>query len=117
MNTGLAWHVHHDKLVEWCTDYDGRVQYIHDAKPISEQKTRLELFKFVNTPPADVVAAWGELYKAWESRFVNPTAHSEAWGNYLNTFTSAMPALIELHEVECQNCPWDGNTIFPKEPR
>ena len=117
MNTGLTWHLHHDKLVEWCADYKGRSDYIRECKPPSEINTRLKLFKFVKTPPANVVAAWGELYKAWEDRSINPTAHSEAWGNYLETLKKAMPALVKLHKVECPNCPWNGTTIFPKEPR
>jgi len=25
-----------------------------------------------------------------------------------------MPELLALHAQECKDCPWDGETIFPK---
>src|SRR3990167_11005368 len=42
---GFYWHVHHDKLIEWCYDYQGRVDYINKSKPKHEIETRLRLFK------------------------------------------------------------------------
>ena len=45
--SGLASHVHHDKLFEWCTNYDERVEYIKENKPIEEQEVRLRLFRII----------------------------------------------------------------------
>lgn len=44
---GFAFHVHHDSLVEWCTDYDKRVEYIRGYKPQHERALRLKLFKLI----------------------------------------------------------------------
>ena len=46
-NSGLAFHVHHDQLVEWCFDYDERVKYITSDKPASERELRLRLFRLI----------------------------------------------------------------------
>ncbi len=55
--TGLAWHLHHDVLIEWCYDYEQRVAAITTDKPLSEQPTRLRLFQMVKAPPAKYIAA------------------------------------------------------------
>jgi len=75
--TGFAFHVHHDVLVEWCTDYDERVQYIKENKPASEQALRLRLFKFV---PVDRLPP--EPAKAWEAYNKAREACDKAWEAY-----------------------------------
>ncbi len=45
IKSGLYWHCHHDRLLEFCYDYQERVDYIMMYKPKSEIKTRLRLFK------------------------------------------------------------------------
>ena len=45
IKSGFYWHVHHDKLIEYCYDYDERVDYIKKEKPRNEIETRLRLFK------------------------------------------------------------------------
>ena len=62
--TGLAWHVHHDHLAEWCHDYQERVDYIRKTKPLHEQETRLRLFQMVKDPPARLSKARADLDKA-----------------------------------------------------
>lgn len=44
IKTGFAIHVHHDELLEYCWDYDKRVEVIK-VKPIEEREIRLRLFK------------------------------------------------------------------------
>ncbi len=44
---GMAFHVHHSRLVEYCFDYDERVEYIKTNKPANEQALRLRLFKMI----------------------------------------------------------------------
>ena len=82
--TGLYWHLHHDRLVEWCTDYDERVAYIKVRKPAHEQESRLRLFRLVRAVPPALVKA----------------------------LAAAQPELEALHRVECVNCTWNGKTIF-----
>ena len=91
VKSGFAFHVHHDMLVEFCTDYDDRVDYIKEHKPEGEQELRLRLFKLIPVErlPVALNKAWEahdkareaydkvreslykareSLYKAWESR-------------------------------------------------
>ena len=44
---GFAIHCHHSVLVEYCYDYDERVNAIKATKPKNEIKTRLRLFKIL----------------------------------------------------------------------
>ena len=144
-NAGLAWHVHHDQLVEWCYDFAGRVAYIKAEKPANEVPTRLRLFQLVRNPPAAIskaraacdeawaarVKAWAVYEEAWAACGEAWAAYDEAgaaiskagaarakaWAVYDEARTAAMPELIALHAVECPGCPWDGETIFPAVAR
>jgi len=104
---GWYWHVHHDRLVEWCTDYDGRVEYIKAKKPAEEIETRLRLFKPVagwipeRLQRAD--AEWKRARDEW----------GRAYAEWERADAECLPALEALHAVECPGCPWDGKTIFP----
>src|SRR3990167_1160051 len=42
--SGMAVHVHHDILFEYCHNYQERVDYINKKKPEHERKTRIKLF-------------------------------------------------------------------------
>ena len=44
---GIAFHCHHNTLVEYVHDYDERVEYIKNYKPEHEQELRLKLFKMI----------------------------------------------------------------------
>ena len=43
--TGLYWHVRHNMLLEFCTGYQERVDYIRKEKPAAEVETRLRLMR------------------------------------------------------------------------
>jgi hypothetical protein len=45
---GLAMHVHHNVLFEYCYDYKERVTAIKNNKPAGEQEVRLRLFKMLS---------------------------------------------------------------------
>jgi hypothetical protein len=98
---GLAMHVHHDVLFEYCYDYVERVQAIKDTKPKNEQPARLKLFKMlskeaINELPRRIMKALSELEKArsewnkacseWDGR--------EAW-----------------HKKHCGCKEWNGEEI------
>jgi len=39
--------------------------------------------------------------------------YERARQTYINTLLTNKTAIEELHQQECPNCPWDGETIFP----
>ncbi len=133
---GFFWHVHHGILVEFCHSYKERASHIYTDKLTDEQELRFRLFKPVKgSLPQAVVEAGSAYDKVWQ-------AHEKAWQVcdkarqacdiawqvcykawqvfdrarqvYDKALKNNMPAIIELHEKECPNCPWDGETIFPK---
>jgi tetratricopeptide (TPR) repeat protein len=62
---GMFWHVHHDKLIEYCYNYDERVECIKNNKPKDEIETRLRLFKPVKGKlPKEVIEAGAAYAKA-----------------------------------------------------
>ncbi len=62
---GFYWHVHHDILLEYCYDYDGRVWSIKSVKPKNEIETRLRLFKPVKGKlPEEMIKMWEKVKEA-----------------------------------------------------
>ena len=64
---GFSIHCHHNRLVEYCYDYQGRVGYIKREKPKSEQKIRLKVFKLL--PPEaikEIPTRLQEAGRQWE---------------------------------------------------
>ena len=100
MKHGFYWHVHHDKLVEWCYDEKERLRAIR-SKPAREVALRVRLFKPILQVPPGLVEAYA--------------AYDKAWAAYNKAYTAAMPELELLHKQECPDCPWDGQTIFPEK--
>uniref|UniRef100_A0A6M3LBC2 Uncharacterized protein n=1 Tax=viral metagenome TaxID=1070528 RepID=A0A6M3LBC2_9ZZZZ len=73
MKQGLSIHCHHNILVEYCYDYDERVNAIKDTKPKNEQEIRLRLFKLlpqeaIDELPERLVKADAEWRKAYAER-------------------------------------------------
>jgi len=70
---GIFWHVHYDKLCEWCYNYQERVNYIKGYKPEHEVETRLRLMKPVKGKiPKEYKKAcekWDEAYKKWDEAY------------------------------------------------
>ena len=121
---GLAFHLHHDRLVEYCHDYAGRVDCIKYFKEPSEHALRLRLFKLIPNDklPEDIAKAirkcinlhracernsWGSAYTLPYFRFRDARNEVE---RLLYTHSQE---IHKLHEELCPNCPWDGQTIFP----
>ena len=112
---GMAWHVHHEQLLEPLTEpIENRIAYIKTHKPKGEQKLRLRLLKPVvgKLPPA-VAKAWAAYDKAWAA-FNAGAAYDKAGAPYDKTLKEHLPEIEALHREECPDCPWDGKTIFPK---
>ena len=114
MKSGLAFHCHHNTLVEFVYDYDERVEYIKASKPPSEQKLRLKLFHLI---PTDLIpglnsAKWKAYDKAEEAYDEAGEACGKAEEAYFKKFGKELEL---LHEKLCPDCPWDGYTIFKEE--
>ena len=67
--SGFSIHRHHDILVEYCYNYDERVEVIKSTKPQNEQEIRLRLFKLlpkkaIDELPYEMVKACAEWDKA-----------------------------------------------------
>src|SRR3990167_128894 len=66
-NKGLSIHLHHDVLVEYCFNYDERVEYIKEEKAVEEQETRLRLFKILpKEAEEDLPKGYLEAHQKWE---------------------------------------------------
>ena len=77
LKQGLSIHCHHDTLLEYCYDYDERVEAIKRDKPEHEQEIRLRLFKMLPRKaiaelPKKLMKAyaeWGKAYAEWEKAY------------------------------------------------
>jgi len=132
----FAWHVHHDVLIEPLVQpIEDRIAYIKEHKPEQERERRLRLLKPVKGQlPQPVVAAAAVFNaqkacdKAWEAHIKARTAcccdkaretyekaqeaYDKAWEAYGKALSDNLPAIKALHEQECPDCPWDGQSIF-----
>jgi hypothetical protein len=114
--TKFYWHVHHDVLMETSDDIQERVAYILAEKPKDEIPLRLELLREVRGPlPVEYDRArveWNKaLFEYDRALFEYDKARVE-WKKALFEYDKWMDQVDQLHERECPNCPWDGNTIF-----
>jgi len=73
-NHGIAFHAHHNILLEECPDYEKRVEEIRRCKPRKEQMLRLRLFKLI---PSDKLPP--ELATTYEAYDKAKKARAEAW--------------------------------------
>ena len=139
---GLCWHVHHDKLLEFCHSYAERKRYILTSKPKTEQALRLRLFQPVKgVLPQKLIKArqardqaWQAYLQAWQAYDKAEQAYVKAQQAYVNKAQQAYDraeqayakagqaydkvmekhanAIEALHKTECLDCPWNGETIF-----
>ena len=104
-NIGAAWHVHHDKLIEHCSNYKGRVNFIKEHKFLFEIKIRLRRFRFVKGKlPRGVCTALKILQRHLWSEY----ADQEKAQRLLREHKTEIKA---LHAKECRNCSWNGKTL------
>ena len=77
------------------------------GKPKEEQELRLHLFQPVKGDLSAEVIETGQAYNKARR------AYYKARQTYTKALNNSMPAIEELHKIECPDCPWDGKTIFP----
>ena len=94
--TGMFWHVHHDKLCEWCYDYQERADFIKNEKPKNEIEIRLNLFKKVK----------GKLPKEFIEAHKKYAEADNKWVE-----ACKCPEIEKLHKKECGCKYWDGKEL------
>jgi len=133
VKSGLAFHVHHDILFEFCHDYDERIRFIKQDKPIEERELRLRLFQLI---PEDKLPRGTKAYdkareayykaeeacdKAREDCNKAGKAHYKAREAYDKAgeahYKAGASALEKLHQELCPNCPFDNKTIFTRRDK
>ena len=109
MKTGLAIHCHHDRLVEFCYDYEKRVEYVKQ-KPKNEVETRLKLFRLLpdeaikDTPEEwqEADAKWQEAYAKWQEVYAK---WQEAYAKWPLELKNA------FHAKWCGCSEWNGKEL------
>lgn len=137
-NEGWAFWVHHEQMLEYCTDFKGRIAYILNEKPQHEQATRLAALTYL-TPdelPSALDTAWTALdtawtaydtastdydtastdyATAWTAYATASTAYATARTAYATAWTAAIPLLRPLCERYCAGLYKDGALRFTQE--
>ena len=129
-----VWHGFHDEL---CTplagSIDERLEEIHSEKPKEEWALRERLLKPIEgqLPEAIIraVVATAQALEAWHQatysykRFdieisvldhASYETYCEVRLEEMKVRASYLPEIEALHAQECPDCPWDGETIFPR---
>lgn len=104
-DTRFAFHCHHDRLIDYCTDFAERVTYIKSHKPAGEQELRLRLFKLI---PEERLPS--KLMKDQAKYGGTQAECDKAWAKY-------MPELEKLHTELCPDCPFDKSNIFTRKDK
>jgi len=121
---GLAFHCHHEVLIEYVHSYDERVRYIRECKPRKEQKLRLRLFKMIpkDRLPKSLVKAgakWDKAGAKWDKAWTEWVKAWTEWDKAVAEWDKAIDKnkqyLEKLHKELCPDCPWDGHSIFKEE--
>ena len=119
----LCWHLYRAGSLCQFGDIEARRVEVETIKAEYELPTRRRLMKrVVGELPSEFVEACAqeeaarEIWEAWDARKARDAAW-KAWKaqEARNAAYSKHKVEIEaLHAEECPNCPWDGETIFPR---
>ncbi len=120
---GFYWHVSHDLLLEWCYDYEGRVDFIKENKPENERPVRLRLMQpVIGELPTEIVEAGKAYVEVWKAYNEARKAYDEVWKAYNEArkaydeaIENNLPYLEKLHAKECPDCCWNGKKLVPVE--
>ncbi len=129
LKSGLAFHCHHDILLEYVYDYDERLNFIKTEKRFVERELRKTLFVLIPEkllPNTSQKAAYIKTGAAYYEAKVDlyEITNDKTWAAYnkaeavYNKAEAVYKTYIDvqaLHKQVCHpNCPWDGKTIFSK---
>ena len=112
----MVWHAYHAGSLCQLVNLGARQEEIEEIKPEHELPTRRRLMKSVaGELPEEFVSACEAAQAARESReaaWESREAAREAWEA---SYTKHKTEIERLHAIECSDCPWDGETIFPEQ--
>jgi len=137
IKSGFAFHVYDCQLVDFCFDYDEKVEVIKEDKYQDEQALRLRLLQIIPKsrlprPLVEAIKAYDGAIKALDEARNALDEDKNAYGDAKKAYDRAWeacnrtvdacyevlkvcePELIKLHEELCPNCPWNGSTIFTR---
>jgi len=115
--TGLAIHLHHGMLFEWCFDFDERVEDIKQNKPKHEQDIRLRLFKMlpnaaVEELPESLKKASTELEKSVAELQKADAEREKAYAEWKKAYAEwSESGQAAWHKRWCGCIEWDGREI------
>src|SRR3990167_6514175 len=139
--SGMAFHVHHDVLFEYCHNYQERVDYINKEKPEHERKTRIKLFAMLTQEQIamlpkefveerqkydEVSEKYDEAMKEYDEARQKYDEVSQKYNEAMQKYDEARqkcneasqkykPQLEEIHKKICGCKEWDGTElVFPK---
>ena len=117
LNSGLSIHCHHNILVEYCYDYNGRVDSIKNTKPENEQETRLRLFKILpKEAEKDLPERYLKAYAEWQKA---DAEWQKAFAEWQKAFAELRKAYAEwsqksrdaFHKKWCGCSEWNGKEL------
>ncbi len=100
-NEGLALWVHHGQMLEFCTDFAGRIAYILREKPAHEHAVRLAALTYLpdaELPPA-LSQAWTAYVQARTAYVQARTAYVQACTAYDQAWTAYVQACTALNQA------------------
>ena len=124
----MYWHIHHNVLAEFAIGpIEERSAFIRAKKPTEEIETRLRLMRPVQHEPfgpavkailtfLENMAIIRKAKPNKEGREISRKAWriaDQASRDYAKHRSAFHKELEALHKLECPDCPWDGETIFP----
>ena len=118
--SGMAVHVHHDILFEYCHNYQERVDYINKEKPEHERKTRIKLFAMLTQEqiamlPKEFVEERQKYDEVSQKYNEAMQKYDEARQKCNEASQKYKPQLEEIHKKICGCKEWDGTElVFPK---
>src|SRR3990167_1267003 len=132
--SGMAFHVHHDVLFEYCHNYQERVDYINKEKPEHERKTRIKLFAMLTQEQIamlpkefveerqkydEVSQKYNEAMQKYDEARQKCNEASQKWNEARQKCNEASqkykPQLEEIHKKICGCKERDGTElVFPK---
>jgi len=126
IKSGLAFHCHHDTLIEYVYDFDERVATINNWKPAEEQELRLRLFKMIpetrlpkngRKAYSEALEAYREASKAYREAEKAYSEALEAYREALEARREAWKAYSEVEKAysEAEKAYIEGHRLFFKK--
>ena len=107
---GFSIHCHHDVLVEYCTDYKKRLDYIKSEKPNDERAIRLKCFKLLprralKDLPENLLKAYDDRQKAYDDWRKADDDWRKAYDDW------PLESKNSFHKKWCRCSHWDGKKL------